>query len=274
MKRILVVFGSTSDKAVYLPWVSKLEEAGHKVIQKVISAHRNPIQLGEVLAKDDFDLVVAGAGLAAHLPGVVASRTYRPVLGIPVAAQFQGLDAFASIVQMPFGVPVVCVHEKAQEAVISLLKKAELDEGEGLSKVIVVMDEAVRESEAYLKKWPDLEVMAQALKIQLTFQTEKANEGAHLFWGQRPSSLGEKAWGLYVPYVDLETVKKAEGLMRPFFEFEEAKNSPLPGFVGVNNLKNGLLALMQLKGVTEMQWNQMKTALKTKKENASKGGLA
>lgn len=105
--KLFVVFGSKSDEMVYGPLCEGLGEAGHEVSFEVISAHRNPLELGEALENRDYDAVVAGAGLAAHLPGVVASKINKPVFGVPVAAHFAGLDSLFSIFQMPFGVPVI-----------------------------------------------------------------------------------------------------------------------------------------------------------------------
>jgi 5-(carboxyamino)imidazole ribonucleotide mutase len=105
---ILVVFGSTSDERIYGPLCTELEK-NHQVRMEVISAHRNPAKLTDVLNTAEYDFVCAGAGLAAHLPGVIASQTSKPVFGIPVDGNFGGLDAFLSVVQMPFGVPVLTV---------------------------------------------------------------------------------------------------------------------------------------------------------------------
>ena len=85
---------------------------------EVLSAHRQPKELSSALDEKSYDAVVAGAGLSAHLPGVVASQVNTPVFGVPVAAHLGGLDAFFSIFQMPFGVPVMsCVPGKFSDIV-------------------------------------------------------------------------------------------------------------------------------------------------------------
>jgi 5-(carboxyamino)imidazole ribonucleotide mutase len=77
---------------------------------KVISAHRNPEALKEYVEEmDSIEVFIAVAGLAAHLPGAIAARTTKPVIGVPMSAKLGGLDALLSIVQMPKGVPVACV---------------------------------------------------------------------------------------------------------------------------------------------------------------------
>ena len=105
-----VVMGSKSDYAVMEAAVAVLREFGvvHEV--RVVSAHRTPDLLFEYAASAErrgLRAIVAGAGGAAHLPGMLAAKTLVPVLGVPVAAtSLQGMDSLLSIVQMPKGVPV------------------------------------------------------------------------------------------------------------------------------------------------------------------------
>ncbi|MEG0641173.1 MAG: 5-(carboxyamino)imidazole ribonucleotide mutase, partial [Clostridium sp.] len=78
----------------------------------VLSAHRVPEKLSEVileLENTGFECIIAGAGLAAHLPGVIASQTVLPVIGVPIKAALEGMDALLSIVQMPKAIPVATV---------------------------------------------------------------------------------------------------------------------------------------------------------------------
>lgn len=109
--KIQVLFGSTSDERVYGPLCQSLEKCG-SVQMEVASAHRHPERVREIVTTCGADIFVAGAGLAAHLPGVVASLTSKPVFGVSVNGAFSGLDAFLSVVQMPKGIPVMCVTEE------------------------------------------------------------------------------------------------------------------------------------------------------------------
>ncbi len=106
--RALVIFGSKSDEDVYSKLTGKLNENNIEHELKICSAHRTPELLDRILADGNYDLIIAGAGLAAHLPGVIASKTLIPVIGVPCSGNFEGLDAFLSILQMPPGVPVLC----------------------------------------------------------------------------------------------------------------------------------------------------------------------
>ena len=108
--KVAIIMGSASDKDVMAPAWETLEEFGIPYEKKVLSAHRNPGPLADYVraARDNgFDIIIAGAGGAAHLPGVIAAYTTRPVIGVPVKSKaLNGLDSLLSIVQMPSGIPV------------------------------------------------------------------------------------------------------------------------------------------------------------------------
>ena len=105
-----VIMGSRNDYSVMRDAVEVLREFGVAHEAKVVSAHRTPDQMfayAEAAAGRGLRVIIAGAGGAAHLPGMVAAKTVLPVLGVPIAATaLQGLDSLLSIVQMPKGVPV------------------------------------------------------------------------------------------------------------------------------------------------------------------------
>lgn len=111
--KIGIVMGSSSDWDVMKGAVEILDSFGVENEVKVLSAHRTPHQLEEwvtSLRERGFSTVIAGAGGAAHLAGVVASFTTLPVIGVPVKGQaFEGMDSLLSMVQMPSGIPVATV---------------------------------------------------------------------------------------------------------------------------------------------------------------------
>jgi 5-(carboxyamino)imidazole ribonucleotide mutase len=109
MVDIAIISGSKSDQAIVDKVVAKLEDKGASFEYKVLSAHRNPQELEDYISQTDARVFIGIAGLSAALPGVIASKTMRPVIGVPVSAKLGGLDALLSIVQMPPGVPVACV---------------------------------------------------------------------------------------------------------------------------------------------------------------------
>lgn len=112
-KKVALVMGSASDKPVVEKAEAVLKEFGIEFETHVMSAHRNPVKVKKFasqLEANGFGVVMGFAGLAAHLPGVLASLTVLPVIGVPVAAgPLNGQDALLAIVQMPPGIPVATV---------------------------------------------------------------------------------------------------------------------------------------------------------------------
>lgn len=110
--KVAIIFGSKSDIDVMKGAANCLKEFGIDYEAHVLSAHRVPELLEETLEnleKTGCKVIIAGAGLAAHLPGVIASKTTLPVIGVPIKAALEGVDALYSIVQMPKSIPVACV---------------------------------------------------------------------------------------------------------------------------------------------------------------------
>jgi len=105
--------GSKSDAQVMQPALDTLEQLGIEYEFNVISAHRTPKKAQEYAQKArgrGVEVIIAGAGMAAHLPGVLASWTTLPIIGVPlVSGELNGMDALLSIAQMPAGIPVACV---------------------------------------------------------------------------------------------------------------------------------------------------------------------
>ena len=112
-KSVAIVMGSDSDLTVMKDAVSVLESFKVPYHIEVVSAHRTPqrmMEFAESAAENGFKVIIAGAGGAAHLPGMIASATTLPVIGVPVKLKrLNGLDSLLSIVQMPKGVPVATV---------------------------------------------------------------------------------------------------------------------------------------------------------------------
>jgi len=113
MSKIAIIMGSISDKPVMDKAADILKELDIPYEMKVMSAHRTPELLYEYIStieKNNFKAVIAGAGGAAHLAGVIASKTLLPVIGVPIETKaLGGLDSLLSTVQMPGGIPVATV---------------------------------------------------------------------------------------------------------------------------------------------------------------------
>lgn len=119
MEKVLILSGSESDKAIVEKVADALKEFGVECKAEVASAHRNPEKLEKIIAASNADVFIAVAGLSAALPGVIASKTTKPVIGVPVNVKLDGLDALLSMMQMPPGVPVATVGvDNAKNAAI------------------------------------------------------------------------------------------------------------------------------------------------------------
>ena len=112
-KRVAVVMGSDSDLKTLQPAVAILEKFGISNEVRVLSAHRTPKEMmdfAQMAESNGFGVIIAGAGGAAHLPGMIASMTIVPVIGVPVKTKtLSGIDSMYSILQMPSGIPVATV---------------------------------------------------------------------------------------------------------------------------------------------------------------------
>ena len=113
MPLVGVVMGSKSDADAMQPTLDILKEFGIEFEVNVISAHRTPDkarEYGQTARQHGLEVIIAAAGGAAHLPGVLASWTTIPIIGVPLpSGELKGIDALYSIVQMPGGIPVACV---------------------------------------------------------------------------------------------------------------------------------------------------------------------
>ena len=124
--KVAIIMGSDSDWGVMKAAADILKEFDVEFTAKVVSAHRTPedmVQFAKQAVSNNYDVIIAGAGGAAHLPGMVASCTTLPVIGVPVkATNLEGMDSLLSIVQMPRGIPVatVAINNSTNAALLAL----------------------------------------------------------------------------------------------------------------------------------------------------------
>ena len=157
--RVSIIMGSTSDLAIMEKAAKVLDDMGIPFEMNALSAHRTPAEV-EAFAKQaaerGIEVIIAGAGMAAHLPGVIAAMTPVPVIGVPINASLNGMDALLAITQMPPGIPVatVAINGAMNAAILAIqmlaLSDAALAEAfaaykEGLKKKIVKANEELKE---------------------------------------------------------------------------------------------------------------------------------
>jgi 5-(carboxyamino)imidazole ribonucleotide mutase len=157
--RVSIIMGSTSDLAIMEKAAKVLDDMGIPFEMNALSAHRTPAEV-EAFAKQaaerGIEVIIAGAGMAAHLPGVIAAMTPVPVIGVPINASLNGMDALLAITQMPPGIPVatVAINGAMNAAILAIQMLALSDEKlaeafaaykEGLKKKIVKANEELKE---------------------------------------------------------------------------------------------------------------------------------
>lgn len=137
MKKVAVIMGSSSDYETMKETCKLLDEFSIPYDKKVVSAHRTPqllFDFSKNAKKNGYSLIIAAAGGAAHLPGMVASNTTLPVIGVPIkSSTLNGVDSLLSIVQMPYGVPVMTMAigvAGAKNAAVTALSILAIDDSE------------------------------------------------------------------------------------------------------------------------------------------------
>ncbi len=151
--KILILTGSDSDLSIIEDGLKFLKEIGVPFKLDISSAHRHPektVEYAKKARKNGFEVIIAVAGMAAHLPGVIASHTTLPVIGVPTnGGTLNGIDALLSIVQMPKGVPVATVAINAsRNAAILACQILAIKYEEIRDKLEKVKDDMKRENEA------------------------------------------------------------------------------------------------------------------------------
>ncbi len=244
--RILVVFGSSSDNNVYDPLVQKLENNNHQVDSKVISAHRNLEQLQVEIGKSSHDLIIAGAGLAAALPGVVAAMTDIPVIGLPVAAHFGGLDSLCSIAQMPYGVPVIASGADKVDEIVKFVEFYGTKEV-NLNALPIVIDTEIANKDYAKKELERTQVLADLKGIKLNIVSEIQPNQLNIVMVRNIEDVKTEEYCLYVPLFGSDEVKDPMNYLKVF---EWTNKGGM--WLCANNTRNALLSVLKLTDKKEM----------------------
>lgn len=159
MKKVAVIMGSDSDLPTMRPCIERLQSFHIPVTVRIISAHRTP-EAAETFARtaqaEGYGVIIAAAGKAAHLGGVLAAYTVLPVIGVPIKTSMMGgLDSLLSMVQMPKGVPVACVAVDGADNAAILA-----------AQMLAIEDTQLQEALTAFKAQMLAEVMEKDRKIQ------------------------------------------------------------------------------------------------------------
>lgn len=147
--KVAIIMGSDSDWGVMKAAVDTLKKFGVDVKLTIASAHRTPAKVHDFVKNSDAQIFIAVAGMAAHLAGVVASFTTKPVIGVPINSEpFKGLDSLLSTVQMPGGVPVATMAVNgAKNAALFAVEILALQDNELAKKLISYREQMAEEIE-------------------------------------------------------------------------------------------------------------------------------
>lgn len=232
MPDVLVLFASKSDEDSYKQIIKILKKEKVSYDFKLASAHKTPDDVDRLVSAQDYKIVIAGAGLAAALPGVIAAKTIKPVIGVPCSVSYQGLDALLSIVQMPSGIPVLSTGvgkaDVAANSAIKILKKKE--------KVVLIGDKnnnAFKKAEEILRQFNinhvhSMQVGDNALNINFVYFDEPIEKKDELV--------------IYCPLL-LENDDKAEAALNLL------RHSNHGLWIGLNNGTNAAIAAIEILNI-------------------------
>ena len=228
MKKALIIFGSKSDEKTYNEIASQLKKLKVDFDLRVSSAHKTPKDVDRTL-QNDYAVVIAGAGLAAHLPGVVASKVIRPVIGVPCEGSYQGLDALLSVAQMPPGVPVLSVGvgkgKVAAENCAKMMKKYG-----GVTIIGDKNNDAVKKSAEILKRFN--------VACDFSGKTNKNTVNIEFTYFDEPIEQKDELV-IYCPLLD-----KKDDVAESALNFLKHSNHGL--WVGLNNGTNAAIAAVEI----------------------------
>lgn len=231
MKDVLVLFASKGDEKSYKKVLKVLDKNKISYDFKLASAHKTPDEV-ELILRQDYKVVISGAGLAAALPGVVAAKTIRPVIGVPCFGNYQGLDALLAIMQMPPGIPVLGVGvdkgDVAAQSAINILKKHE--------KVVLVGD---KNNKAFQKA----EDILRQFKVNHSHSEQIIDKGVNIVFTKFDEPIEKKEQlVIYCPLL-LEKDDKAEASLNLL------KHSGHGLWIGLNNGTNAALAAIEILNI-------------------------
>jgi len=256
MSKVLVIFGSKSDANVFEKIKEGLKENNIDNEVRVLSAHRTPDEVDKVISKGDFSVVIAGAGLSAALPGVVASKTIKPVIRVPVLGNYEGLDALLSIMQMPPGISVMGVGVEETDVAV---KQAKLM----LKNYVGINIVGEKDSKA-VKKATDI---LDKLEINYKFSEEVDLNGVNIMFTLFDEPIEPKdALIIYCPLL-LKDDDKAEAALNIL------KHSGHGLWVGANRGDNAAISAVEILNIDGKFDDKLKGLRQEGKEKVLKGDL-
>ncbi len=252
---VLIIAASKSDVEIMKKAAAVLEKSKIRHELRVCSAHRTPEMLDKIMEGEDYEAIIAGAGLAAALPGVVAAKTTAPVIGVPLAGAFEGLDALLSIIQMPPGIPVITTSvNNAEEAAVAAVKIVK-----NTAKKVCIINLHNKNSKAIDKATEALKQFDIPHENSSTEKKDAINL-AFIDINEKPPATARENLTIYCPTSEKETAADAAKLLQL---------TKTGVWVGLNRGENAAVAAAEIMKM-RTKLNEYRWDMKAKVEQADR----
>lgn len=252
--KVLVVFGSKSDANIYDPLLEQLCADSQEVDFHMISVHRSRGLLDRELTNIRSQVAIVGAGLAAHLPGVLASKVLIPVFGIPCNAALGGVDSLLAMMQMPFGIPVLVSAPEKYNVVTSFIKTwSQMDLRFAADAISLVVDEKKANLPHYKLIMDRAHRIAEKAGISFEVRNTPSDGSVNICLEEvtsekKLSQYAEKnnlktSLQIFVPVLSAELYSSASSVE---FIMQKIQTVPDSVWTSVNGIGNAFLAALQL----------------------------
>ena len=237
---VLVIFDKTSDESLYQPLLSGLK-SDFSVHFEQISAYENLGVLQEMLSQSNYDLVISGGAMAAHLPGLIAANTEKPVLGLPLASQWEGLDALISLQQSPFGLPVLTSAPDRSSAIIKFLRNIQTKQASHLKAMHLVIAPGLSEAAYVAEELKRTQELALSKEITLTISSEPDSEALNIILVHAAEAVRSDILAIHVPLQAPEQHRFHAAAAIDVLHWVQKGGL----WVGVNNTRNAILGYLR-----------------------------
>ena len=239
---IMVLFESEKESYTYNPLVEKLKE-NHQVELHILSVYEDLKKIENLVGHLQSDLIIAGSGFSAALPGIVSSLTNAPVIGLPVESQFGGLDSLFSMLQTPLGHPVICSSPGNYERIADFLNliTPKMVNKKGIN---IVVDPGVRDYEYVNSEITRTQILCEDKGLDFAVSDAPNDQYGNIRLVTEEDQIDEGSVFVHVPVVDSTTRDKPTEAM---VVYEWINKGGL--WLGVDNTRNAVHAFLRFRNM-------------------------
>lgn len=245
---VLVIFDKNSDESLYQPLLSGLKP-DFSVQFEQISAYENLGTLQDVLSRKNYDLVISGGALAASLPGLIAANTDKPVLGLPLASQWEGLDALMSLQQMPFGLPVLSSAPDRSSTLITFLRQVQNLKAEAFKHMHLVIAPGLSDAAYVAEEITRTKELAQSRGVTLSIDSEPHPVALNIVLVHAAEAVRADLFAIHVPLQAPEQHRFHAAAAVDVLHWVQKGGL----WVGVNNTRNAILGYLRFGSVFQQK---------------------